>query len=274
MHRSTILVAAILGILLAMQGAFAASSIVITFKDGTKVSADLPQDIAQISSVSFESGAGPATSATVPGVNLKDVVLSDAMENGLGTTWDALQCVGGNFASFAKFQDGKLMVNVPAGNHWGKTGLMSKKPLFTVDNTMDANPMKIVFDFDADNTTGYVIALASAENNDVWLSQNYWLHRGISSETKKGFTYFVNTQNGNDKATPSEFNGLPVEAPKRIVLSVSHGFVKAELPDGKVSTCSLGWLKSGTPVYVHIFSHPENDNGPASFSLDAITVGR
>lgn len=263
--------AALLGVVLLAQAGLAASSIVVTFSDGTKVKAELPQDVSKIRSIAFET---TGASVVAPSTELKDVVLSDAMDKGLGDTWDALACVGGDFNRFARFQDGRLLVNVPAGNHWGKTGIMSKRPLFTADNTMVANPMRIVLDFDPAATTGWVIALAPVEHNDVWVTQNYWLHWGVASQTGKGFTYSVNTQNSGDKSVPSEDKDLPSTAPKRVVLSVSPGVVKAQLPGGKTFTCSLGWLKSGTPVYLHLFSHPENDGGPGGFALDAITVGR
>jgi hypothetical protein len=271
--RSTALstLAVLLGVLLLAHAALTAPSIVVTFKDGTRVKAELPQDVSQIKSVVFESDGGAATVQTT---DLKNTVFSDGMDSGLGDKWDALACVGGDFGKFARFGGGKLAVNVPAGNHWGKTGIMSKKPLFSVDNTMDANPMKIVLDFDTSATIGYIVALAPVQHNDVWVTQNYWLHWGVAEDTKKGFLYSVNTQNSGDKATPPEDRDLPLDAPKRVVLSVSPGIVKASLPGGKTFTCSLGWLKSGTPVYLHVFSHPHNAGGPGGFALDAVTVGR
>ena len=37
---------------------------------------------------------------------------------------------------------------------------------------------------------------------------------------------------------------------------------------------TFGWLKSGTPSYLHIHSHPGPEGDPASFALDTVTVGR
>ena len=178
------------------------------------------------------------------------IFLRDVLDDGLGANWDPLACVGGDYNRFAAFESGKLVVNVPAGNNWGKTGIMSKKPLFTVDNTMDARPMKIVLDFVPSRTTGYVNALAPVQHVDVWV-----------------------TQNSGDRSDPKEDKDMSEQAPARVTLAVKAGAVTAELSD-KSFTPYPSWLKSGTPVYLHIFSHPEGAGGPASFALDAVTVGR
>ena len=49
---------------------------------------------------------------------------------GLGEVWDKLQAVGGNFDKFARFDRGALVVDVPAGNYWGKTGVLSHERTF------------------------------------------------------------------------------------------------------------------------------------------------
>jgi hypothetical protein len=39
-------------------------------------------------------------------------------------------------------------------------------------------------------------------------------------------------------------------------------------------TLTQEWLRSGTPVYLHVHSHPGPEGDPASFALDTVTVGR
>ena len=251
----------------------AGSTLTVVFKDGQKVAVELPQDTSKISYIGFDDST-PLGGSKNSSTDLAQVIMKDTMSDGLGSNWDPLSCVGGDYGRFAKFEAGKLVVDVPAGNNWGKTGIMSKKPLFSVDDTMDSRPMKIVLDFDAARTRGYVACLSAAQNADVWLLQNAWFHWGVSEEKKKGFAHLVNTQNSGDPADPGSILDLPTDAPSRLVLSVSAGKVVAELPGGRKLVLRPSWLKSGVPIYLHVFSHPDRQGGAGSFCLDTVTVGR
>jgi hypothetical protein len=253
-----------------------ASSVTIIFKDGTKVTAELPQDPSQIKSINFESDSGGVSETSADMTELENLVWKWDFANGLGDAWDPIQVVGGNYNAFAKMADGKLLVDVPKGNSWGKTGAMTKKPIFTVDADMAASPMRIVLDLDPAATKGFVVCLASSENNDVWVLQNYWMHWGLDDKTGLGFLYTTNTHGGGDSNKSSGDVGkvLSKLAPKQIVLSVSPNKVVATLPSGEQFTQSLSWLNVGAPVYFHIFSHPHNNGGPGGFALKSVEVGR
>jgi hypothetical protein len=82
-------------------------------------------------------------------------------QNGLANRWDPVAVVGGDFGRFARFEGGKLVVNVPEGNSWRKTGIQSKQPIFTVERSFEAQPGLILIQTDPKLTTGFVVTLAS-----------------------------------------------------------------------------------------------------------------
>ncbi len=234
-----------------------ASTLVIKLTDGTALS----YDTALISSMFFADSQASSQPGNAP-------LLTEDFSSGLSTIWEQIQVVGGNFERFAKVSPGKLAVTVPAGNSWGKTGIMSRTPLFSVDAGMTDKPLKISFDFDQSATTGYVIALSQSKNADVWVTQNVWFHWGKPTFIE-GKAYMVNTQNQGDKGGESK---TPALAPKNVTLSIRPGAVEASTSHSTKTEAQISWLKPGVPVYLYIFSHPWNQHEAASFTLKSIKV--
>ena len=234
-----------------------ASTMVIRMQDGTSVS----YDTGQISAVTFADAPVSSQSGTPP-------LLMEDFSAGLSSMWEPIQVVGGNFGRFASVANGRLAVSVPAGNSWGKTGIMSRTPLFSVDPGMAANPLKLTFEFDPNATTGYVIALSQAKDADVWRVQNAWFHWGRPTLIE-GKAYLVNTQNSGDKGGESR---TPSQAPKSVTLSVRPGSVEAVTSHGSRIHAQISWLKAGVPVYLYIFSHPWNQHDAASLALTSIKI--
>ena len=145
-----------------------ATTMTIEFKDGTAVRFDT----SKIASVTYSDTNQAVTHR---------YLLEESFQSGLGQTWEPFGVVGGDFNRFGRVAPGRLEVDVPAGNHWTKTGIMSRLPLFTVAPGMEAAPLRIELTFDASKTTGYVIGLTEVKDADMWRQQNVWFHFGLSS---------------------------------------------------------------------------------------------
>jgi hypothetical protein len=210
--------------------------------------------------------ADEMVSENAEGVSL----LTETFNSGLSSTWEPIQVVGGNFDRFATVGNGKLSVSVPAGNSWGKTGIMTSRAFFPLSATMAVKPLKLTFDFDADKTTGYVIALSQAKDADVWRVQNVWFHWGIPNPLE-GKAYLVNTRNNADKGGESR---TPPRAPESVTLAVRPGNVAVTTSDNSTITAGISWLKEGVPVYIYIFSHPWNQGESATFVLKSIRISQ
>jgi len=232
-----------------------ATTMTIQFKDGTAVRFDT----SKIASVTYSDTNQAVTHR---------YLLEESFQSGLGQTWEPFGVVGGDFNRFGRVAPGRLEVDVPAGNHWTKTGVMSRLPLFTVAPGMEAAPLRIELTFDASKTTGYVIGLTEVKDADMWRQQNVWFHFGLSSAVET-FGYLVNTQNSGESY--GQLKG-PAAAPETVTLTITPGMVRLETSTGMKSEGRFSWLKAGTPVYFYLFSHPRDDGGPAAFALTSLRM--
>jgi hypothetical protein len=199
-------------------------------------------------------------------------VFTENFDQGLRNVWASISAAGGNFARFGRVEKGKVLVSVPAGNSWGKTGVRTLQPVFKVDDTMKANPMQIVLDFDPDNTTGYIAAIAPESHPDVVHAMQSWFHWYRRPNGEAGM--YLRNFRTNQTASLAPGVKAPATAPRQIVFSVRPGSVEVSTSSGEKFTLTQEWLRSGTPVYLHVHSHPGPEGDPASFALDTVTVGR
>lgn len=74
-----------------------------------------------------------------PGVApLPMATLCDATPSPL---WEPIGYAGGNFEAFAAYSGQGLKINLPAGNSWAATGLLSAAPILTLDPAATAVPL-------------------------------------------------------------------------------------------------------------------------------------
>ena len=78
----------------------------------------------------------------------------------MGTAWEPAQIAGGDFATFARFEDGALMVDAPKGHSWAKTGLLSAVPLVTLDRRVTMAPTRLAITLDPAKRENLVVALS------------------------------------------------------------------------------------------------------------------
>jgi hypothetical protein len=186
----------------------------------------------------------------------------------LSAVWEPLQAVGGSFKRFAKVESGRLVVSVPPGHGWGKTGIMSREPLFTVREAMAKTPLTVDFAFGDDRSTGYCIALSAVKDADVWRQANVWLHWAKKSEAEGAF-YFSNTQDREEDQGATKTEAKPS---RMVTLAISPETVKVTTSQGQHLSGTFSWLKAETPVYLYVFSHPAGDGGPADMVLHSIRM--
>ena len=191
---------------------------------------------------------------------------TETFHGALDDNWTKLQAVGGDFDRFARFQGGLLVVDVPAGNYWGKTGLVSRRPSFTGT----AAPTTVTVRMDPARTTGFCITFAPTPYQDVWLIENIWFAWIRPEGAAQADLVFVNTQNGADGRVEEK---VAPAVPAELVFTFQPGRAEVRLPDGKTRSIGIRWLREGAPVFTHIFSHPPAANLPAKFALRGVEVG-
>lgn len=268
-----IMTASILTVALVMifSGIVLGTTLKITLKDGTVVQ----YDTSAIKSMEFIEGTASSSSSSVPAQQWVSGTpfIVEEFDGPLGTLWERIEVIGGNFSQFARIENGELTVSVPPGNSWGKTGIMSAAPAFTVDEGMSARPVRILIEFNQEKTENVLIGLAETKHPDMWLLQNVWAAINRNPEANETQFLLLNTQGepgGNpDAMAPGRPN------PKLILLSVWPGKVEMRnLETAEAITAGFPWIRVGSPVYFYIFSHPWAEHGPARMSVKSIRFYR
>ncbi len=80
-------------------------------------------------------------------------------EGELGDQWLELATSGGDFAKFVQIKEQKMVVDVPAGNARGKTGIRSANALFKIPNESENTAIKLSFTVDSEQSTDFVFAI-------------------------------------------------------------------------------------------------------------------
>ncbi len=193
-------------------------------------------------------------------------VLNEEFNNGLGNDWAPTQGGGGDFKKFAKFASGELVVDVPEGNWWGKTGIHYKKPFFTVTK----EPFSMLFEFDPSKTNGFIIALADGERTeDPWNMTNVWISYHESPGSIQ--SYFAMANLTNDKDTAKSTYDIINKAPAKATVTVAPGKVKVCTSNGYGLEGNYGWLKEGAKVFLYVFSSSIDGGGqPTKMCLKSI----
>jgi len=188
------------------------------------------------------------------------------------TQFVPIQAAGGDFTTFATVSGGELVVNVPAGNNWGKTGVRSKDPVFQVTDDMATNPWSVLVELDSAATTGLAVVLSPTAYDDIYTSANFWwawVRHPIAGGTS---TNIVNTQDTTD--TAKSLTNTPLTAPGTMAVVSRPGQIQACTSGGWGMEGSYAWMKTGTKVYAYVFSHAYDAGMPVKLAVKSIKVVR
>jgi hypothetical protein len=259
-----------------MEGSYA------WMKTGTKVyayvfahpyDANMPVKLA-VKSVKVIRGAACGAAGAIPAYTAapEKAVFGDDLSAGTAAYWTPIQAAGGDYAKFATTPAGELVVNVPANNTWGKTGVRSSYYMFDVRDDMDATPLSLSFDFVPSRTSGFVIALSPAAADDIWGYGNVWAAL-VRHPTGGGTSAnLANTQDATDSNV--SLTNVPLTAPTTVTLAVRPGHVQMCTSTGWAMEGDYKWLKTGTKVYAYVFAHPYDANMPVQMDLTAVRAER
>jgi len=188
------------------------------------------------------------------------------------TTFVPIQAAGGDFAKFATVSGGRLVVDVPAGNSWGKTGVRSKDPVFEITADMAQSPWSVVVELDQAASTGFIVALSPTVYDDIWTYENFWLawvRHPLAGGTSANI---VNTQNTAD--TTKILTNTPLTPPASVAVSAWLGQAQACATNGWGMEGNYAWMKAGTKVYAYVFAHPYDQGMPAKLAVKSVKVFR
>lgn len=200
--------------------------------------------------------------------------IEDFTGNDRNGTWEPLESSGGDYDKFAKYENGAFVVNVPAGNWWGKTGIKIEHFMLPISTQSPDNPYIIEFELDPARSKGFRLCLTDKNNSeDPWNVQSLWTGFSIDEETNKGMCYFDDNPSVANILEKS-VDGLPPIPPSWIRITVKAGWMKVETSIGQTFEDSFAWCKGGTNLYLYAFSHPYARSQGSSMCLKKITISR
>ncbi len=204
-----------------------------------------------------------------PGVDpLPTKVLFDGTPNSL---FEPAATAGGNFDSFARYTDDGLVVDVPAGNSWGKTGFISAEPLMVLDQRAYETAMRLTLFLDQVRTRTFVLALSGEKLVEMWPSHNAWFT--LSRRDDLG-TYQMQINDGpyNDRVRSFPIAWFDAHWDGRFQFDISHQFACMRVPDGP-SLCARMPTDVGARLYATILAHAPQEGEPTSLAIRQITRG-
>jgi len=119
----------------------------------------------------------PAVEAVAegPAPGVQPLPLETLFEGAPTPLFEPAAVAGGNFDAFARYAGGELVVAVPAGNSWAKTGLISAEPIVSLDQRDQRTPLRLTLDLDPTRTISVVVALGGEKQVEMWPAHRAWL---------------------------------------------------------------------------------------------------
>ena len=194
----------------------------------------------------------------------------------LGDVWSKYSAAGGNYDSFATLTDGALVVDVPAGNRQGKTGIVSREPVVWLDEFGDGASSTTTFTFDPKRTSSFAIALSQASDMantypDPWGLEGMYLHWQPKPDGQ-GATLHV--WDHSKITTGEQHIDMAAAQPGEMRLIVTPGKLKIETDTGQPVEVAFGMAVAGAGFYLHIHAAAPAPELATKMALTRITTRR
>ncbi len=190
----------------------------------------------------------------------------------LGKTWLELAWAGGDFQKFAHFENKELIVDVPQGNSWGKTGIRSAGTVFQFPEHDTDKAVQLKFSIDSERTTGFVYAIIP----DNWDANKEWRSHIIRLQ--------VNKEDNGETATASLWiekkklmsGSFPMEQLSEIAINIQSDKVVL-VRDRNHNIILQGKITSNTNLYrygykVSAMTYAKEENSAVKLALKSIEM--
>jgi len=181
---------------------------------------------------------------------------------------------GSSFPQSARFVEGALLVDVPEGIGWGKAGIASPEPLVWLDKFGKGAEARVSFKFDPEQTTGFVVALASASAENDYEPREprallFW-RKNSDGNSAKVSLYLT----PNKKYKPLWEQEVSDKMPEEVSFVLTPGGIQIEAQG--ISKDVIPWVMAAPSQSFSIFaySHPEKDKEPVKMVLKQILLER
>ncbi len=213
-----------------------------------------------------------STVTTGPAPGVDPLPMEMKFEGTMTPAWEPVGLAGGDFGTFATPSEDGLQIEVPEGNGWGKTGLLSTAPLVTLDELSSRTPTRIDLELDPAVENTLNVALYWDKTPEMWPSHLAWyslmpdlrrdvwllgLHSGVAAEWVREVdgTWMRDHWNGH------------------VFIDVAEGWTRISLDGGPSLRAPVSF---GAPQahYATIIAHAPREGEAARLVLQSVSVGR
>jgi hypothetical protein len=178
---------------------------------------------------------------------------------------------GGDFAAFARYADGALRIDVPAGHSWGKTGLISAEPLVRLDDRARQTPLRLTLTVDPDQTATFTVALAGDKVEEMWPGHIAWFALTLMPETGD-YRIAIHASAYNDRFRTVPAAWVDAYWDGTLEYDVADNLACMRMPPGP-NLCAAMPTGVGGAYYATIMAHAPVADAPTSLVLRSITRG-
>ena len=187
----------------------------------------------------------------------------------LGRQWARYGIAGGDFGRFARLKDGTLVVDVPKGSRWGKTGIRSTERVVKVPAIDGTIATKLTLAIDPSRTSDFVVALIPGDGpQDDWANHDVRVGLATAEDGKSTILYLWIR-----RGEAMRIAAAPKDVERLGIVLRPDGTV---LVLGRNDTVLLqGVLPDDPPpdgYYIYALAHPPKANEPAKMALKSITL--
>ena len=213
-------------------------------------------------------GASGASGKASGSPTASSSVVGPSFTGTLGSSWQPVNAAGGNFGRHARAGSQGLEVRIPRGSSWGKTGIRSRDPIFTVDPKKPVTH-RIDLELDPAGTRSFCMALTDHPAADAWHSTNVWYVWMLPPFARRARVDFLSSPTQADRTT----DFLPPRCPSRVSMLVRGDEVEVRTSLGTVHRRRFPWLgRAGARAWLQVFSHAPSPNIETCTHLRSIQI--
>jgi hypothetical protein len=215
-----------------------------------------------------DAAGAPVEAQAEPATEEKAAETAILFAGAASAEWREIAMSGGDFKKFARFVDDTLVIDVPRGSVWGKTGLASAKPVVDIPGPLGEEAVALRFTLDPARARNFAAALLppGKAGEDEWY--NHRVRFAVSTKDD-GPSELILWSDRREQGRRVLESGVPAELELQL------------MPDGLVLLTDTGGdvlLQGRLPEtivfgghHVQVVAHARDRDGPASLALRRIT---
>ena len=221
--------------------------------------------------IRLEQRPGPQKPAPEPAEGVAPLPVETVFDGRENPAWKPIGVAGGDFTAFARYDDGALRIDVPEGNWWGKTGLLSVDPLVRLDRRVWTTPTRIELQLGTDRPQNFNFALSTKRLADMWHDHKAWISLHHVADSNRWSLSMRSSPYGSwSRAIDGDW--MEENWDGRVWIDIGSEWGAVELPGGPRIRGPLP-VGNKQHLFAVVQAHSPADGEAAQLDLRRVTLG-